>query len=1091
MPLTPRLIKEYHVFLASPGDVNAERQHVRRFFDDYNRSTAHLWNARFVVIDWENYATTGVGRPQELITQQTLEKYKSSLALVVGIMGQRFGSPTGVAESGTEEEFNWAIKSNKDTGFPEIKWFFRKADNLQLPPDPDEAMKAVEQWRKVLAFRRRMQDFNNPVFYTEYPGPDKFRDVFDRDLNLWLADSSRPWAKKRAAEIAAAAGSAASVALPAHFDSERYRSAVLKQFDKLNFEMLDTTGAFYSGVRLWSVFIPQSARECQEYNPRLLEIPKEHQDRLQEFGELSTEELTARERQAEDLRLKFLSQPVRPVLEVIEEALQARSWRASRRLVILGDPGSGKSSLVRYLALRWADIADPEARDAVSVPLVIELGRYARWQCEGQKGLLRFLEEGPVWHKWPEGALEDLLKQAGRAVLLLDGLDEIFDVRTREHVVNDIVRFSNEHSQTPVIVTSRVVGYRPQLLRNAEFRHFMLQDLDAKQIDAFIDRWHEETFDSAEQAAPKRKRLKTGIHNSKSIAMLGGNPLLLTMMAILNRTQELPRDRVDLYGQASRLLLQTWDTERALEDFPNVHGQLGWREKTEILRRVASRMLTSPAGFTVNFIERALLKALIEDYLQTELHYDKPRATAEAVLREFCERSFVLCSADDVHFSFVYRAFLEYFRAADIVYKFNVSRTLTVENLAALFEQHCSHDVWREVLLLVCGQIDESFVDRVVEHLLTRVDIANWDGRAAMPELQLAVLCLNEGRDTSKLRLSSKRVRDAIHLTFRVAKEPFSDFVRDLMRAVAALGGSWPILQLTMAPDEKTVETPPEQPLVLRTAVLAEFPTKVDFVLITALEEEFDAVMAQLPNSVTLPPSNEDIRVYTAAHIPVTFTDGRKSSYSAVLLQLLNMGRLEAANATNDAIRRWQPRYVILIGIAGGIKAQGVALGDVIVSDQIVDYELQKITPTGPEIRYWVNNADPRLIGWAKHLLRGTEWHPRIKVQRPGISGTPRRIVGPIATGDKVIAFMDVLERYRAAWPRLLGVEMEAGGVARACYQAHQSPGFFMVRTVSDLADENKDSPFVTEWRSYVCHVAAAYAIAFLESGPVKERERG
>ncbi len=161
--------------------------------------------------------------------------------------------------------------------------------------------------------------------------------------------------------------------------------------------------------------------------------------------------------------------------------------------------------------------------------------------------MIRFLEEGPVWHKWPEGLLAQLLQQPGRAVLLLDGLDEIFDVKTREDAVNDIQRFSSEHAHTPVVVTSRVVGYQPQRLRNAEFRHFMLQDLDAGQIDSFIDRWHEETFESAEQAAPKRERLKKGIHNSKSIAMLAGNPLLLTMMAILNRNQELPRDRVDLY----------------------------------------------------------------------------------------------------------------------------------------------------------------------------------------------------------------------------------------------------------------------------------------------------------------------------------------------------------------------------------------------------------------------------------------------------------------------------------------------------------------------------------------------------------------
>jgi len=89
MSLTPKTISQYHIFLASPGDVSEERQSVRQFFEQYNRTTAHLWSVQFVVVDWENYATTGIGRPQELITQQTLERFRDSLALVVGIMGQR------------------------------------------------------------------------------------------------------------------------------------------------------------------------------------------------------------------------------------------------------------------------------------------------------------------------------------------------------------------------------------------------------------------------------------------------------------------------------------------------------------------------------------------------------------------------------------------------------------------------------------------------------------------------------------------------------------------------------------------------------------------------------------------------------------------------------------------------------------------------------------------------------------------------------------------------------------------------------------------------------------------------------------------
>ena len=781
-----RPISQYHVFLASPGDVGVEREYVRRFFDEYNRHTAHIWNVRFDVVDWENYATIGVGRPQDLITKQTLEKYRDSLALVIGIMAQRFGSPSGEADSGTEEEFNWAMESHTASGCPEIKWFFRKVDKLEMPADPAQLVSAVEQWQKVLAFRQRMQDLNNPVFYAEYPSPAAFAEVLARDLNHWLADPTRPWAAQLATHIVTTGGTTAPT-LPVEFDSGGYRIAILKRFDKLNFEMLDTTGAFYSAVRLWSVFVAQSVRECHQHNPRLLEIPKEHQRLLLDAGEVTAQEIEEAERQADRLRQEYFLQPLRPVLEVVDEALRASVAGAAQKLVILGDPGSGKSSLVRYLAVRWAGIAEPAVRDTQPIPLVVELGSYGRWRCDRRKDFILFLEEAPGWHQWAPSLLGKLIAQPGRVVLLLDGLDEVFDVKLRADVMDDIQRFTSQFPHLPILVTSRVVGYQTQRLRDVEFRHFMLHDLDAAQINDFVQRWHEVTFDDPAQAAPKHDRLQKAIRESKSIALLAGNPLLLTMMAILNRNQELPRDRADLYTQASRVLLHQWDTERALEAFPGVSADIGLREKTHLLRRIAAHMQAGPGGLKGNLIDGPTLTGLIEGYLQDELHIAQSRAVARAVVEQLRLRNFILCFVGADSYAFVHRTFLEYFCAADFVHQFNVAKTLDIDGLIALFDQHCRDDEWREVLRLICGQIDEQFVGQIVEHITRHVDYTRAVKKAT--EVICAIECLSECRNLAKPQSGSEVVGKRVVHLFKVGGS--AQFFIDLVKAIQEVGTRW------------------------------------------------------------------------------------------------------------------------------------------------------------------------------------------------------------------------------------------------------------------------------------------------------------
>lgn len=257
-----------------------------------------------------------------------------------------------------------------------------------------------------------------------------------------------------------------------------------------------------------------------------------------------------------------------------------------------------------------------------------------------------------------------------------------------------------------------------------------------------------------------------------------------------------------------------------------------------------------------------------------------------------------------------------------------------------------------------------------------------------------------------------------------------------------------------------------------------------DFLLVTALREEHDALLRGLPGNRKLPPVADDIATCYQADLPVLSPDDSTTgAYRTIIMPLMAMGRVRAATATANAISRWHPRYIILIGIAGGIAAHGVRIGDVLVSDQIVDYELQKITAEGPEIRYVVHQADPRLLNACQTFSVGN-WNDHVQARRP-TSGKPTLHVGPIASGDKVVSFAAALTRYRTAWPKLIGVEMEAAGVATAAFQSSDQPGFFMIRCVSDLADENKSSTQTKRWRNYACDVAASYAIALLQSGPV------
>lgn len=220
--------------------------------------------------------------------------------------------------------------------------------------------------------------------------------------------------------------------------------------------------------------------------------------------------------------------------------------------------------------------------------------------------------------------------------------------------------------------------------------------------------------------------------------------------------------------------------------------------------------------------------------------------------------------------------------------------------------------------------------------------------------------------------------------------------------------------------------------------------TRHAFLVLAPLEEERDAIVAACRGGGWAITDASTRTFATSAELDTRID----------IACLYGMGRPNAAATAGPLVADLAPHAVFLAGIAGGFAANKVQIGDVLVAEQILDYELQKKKPEGDAWRPQVFRTDLPLLTSAR-LLRGS---------RP-------LHVGAIASGDKVGADPGFSRELLAAWPNLLGLEMEAGGIARACLQA--GVPFMMVRAVSDLADADKDSGPIAARRQDACARAA------------------
>ncbi|MGQ4434954.1 MULTISPECIES: NACHT domain-containing protein [unclassified Streptomyces] len=342
-----------------------------------------------------------------------------------------------------------------------------------------------------------------------------------------------------------------------------------------------------------------------------------------------------------------------------EEALVSHD-----RVLLRGDAGSGKTTLVQWLAVT-------AAADGDRIPYVLPLRTLIR---TGQlPSPAHFLTAVGCPHTPPEGWAERVLA-TGRALILVDGLDEIPSAdrhRTRDWLLSLIGAFPGNRW----LLTSRPTAVRPDWLATEGFRELTLAPMRRPEVKTFVERWH-----TAAEAPEYEAPLLDSLHTKRDLARLATNPLMCGLICALHRERRgyLPTGRKELYDAALTMLLARRDRERGMGALEG--AELGEEVQLEILQRLAYALVLS--GRTEMDLETA--EGIVERCLPTVAG----KGDARTVLQDLLLRSGLLRQPADGVVDFVHRTFQDYLGA----------RYAVEEGHLDVLTSHADDTQWEDVI---------------------------------------------------------------------------------------------------------------------------------------------------------------------------------------------------------------------------------------------------------------------------------------------------------------------------------------------------------------------------------------------------------
>ncbi|MHC5858035.1 NACHT domain-containing protein [Nostoc sp.] len=379
------------------------------------------------------------------------------------------------------------------------------------------------------------------------------------------------------------------------------------------------------------------------------------------------------------------------------------------KLMVLGKPGSGKTTFLQYLAIECNKGKFQPNRIAIFIRMK-EFAEDA--QSDSQLNLLNYIIQEFINCSIEQESTKILLAE-GKLLILLDGLDEVA-VEKADQVTREIRRFAQTFYRNQFVISCRIAAHK---YRFQGFTEVEVADFDQEQVEIFAKNWFVAVaFNSREDGEVIGNLFINQLHlpENQHIRELAVTPILLHWICLVFQVKDgFSLNPAKLYEQALNILMFRWDEIRGIKR-DRVGDNLTLVSKKKLLSQLAA--ITFEHGDY--FFEKEKILQLIADYLDTLAGINSEatqlQLVQEAVLKEIEVQNGLLVQRAQEIYSFSHLTLQKYFTARKFVEFPQVQNWNNLVN-------HITEKRWQEVFLLTVGMLANS--DEILQIMKQKIDL--------------------------------------------------------------------------------------------------------------------------------------------------------------------------------------------------------------------------------------------------------------------------------------------------------------------------------------------------------------------------------